>query len=72
MHSGKLMADTIIHAGSTHNFRGFAARPPRAGRLFSLRCAVPYGLAISFGAWAAFFHTGFLDHRIDEVIKIIH
>jgi Flp pilus assembly protein protease CpaA len=33
---------------------------------------VPYGIAISFGAWAAFFHTGFLHHRIDEVLKIIH
>ena len=34
--------------------------------------AVPYGVAISVGAWAAFFHTGFLHHQLDELFKIIH
>ena len=33
---------------------------------------VPYGVAISFGAWAAFFHTGFVHNQLNEVIKIIH
>jgi prepilin peptidase CpaA len=36
------------------------------------RNAVPYGIAISFGAWAALLHTGFVTHQLDEVIKIIH
>lgn len=36
------------------------------------RNAVPYGIAISFGAWAALLHTGFITHQLDEVIKIIH
>jgi prepilin peptidase CpaA len=36
------------------------------------KSAVPYGVAISVGAWAALFHTGFIYHQIDEVIKIVH
>jgi prepilin peptidase CpaA len=36
------------------------------------RNAVPYGVAISFGAWAAFFHTGFVHNQLNEVFKIIH
>jgi len=34
--------------------------------------AVPYGVAISFGSWAAFFHTVLLHHHLNEVFKIIH
>lgn len=34
--------------------------------------AVPYGIAISFGTWVAFLHTGFLDHQLNEVFKIVH
>ncbi len=34
--------------------------------------AVPYGIAISFGAWAGLFHTKFLHQQLDEVFKIIH
>jgi prepilin peptidase CpaA len=34
--------------------------------------AVPYGVAISFGAWISFFHTGFIHNQLNEVIKIIH
>lgn len=36
------------------------------------RNAVPYGVAITFGAWAAFFHTAFFAHRLGELIAIIH
>jgi prepilin peptidase CpaA len=36
------------------------------------RNAVPYGIAISIGAWVALFQSGFLSHEIDEVFKIIH
>ncbi len=36
------------------------------------RNAVPYGIAIVAGAWLALFHTGFLYHQMDELIKIIH
>lgn len=36
------------------------------------KSVVPYGIAISFGAWISFFHTGFMHHQIDELIKIIH
>ena len=34
--------------------------------------AVPYGIAITAGAWGAMFHNGFIIHQIDELIKIIH
>ncbi|MDD9899590.1 MAG: prepilin peptidase [Alphaproteobacteria bacterium] len=34
--------------------------------------AVPYGVAIVFGAWMALFHTGFLYHIIDELINIMN
>lgn len=34
--------------------------------------AVPYGIAISFGACGAMLHNGFISHQIDELIKIIH
>jgi hypothetical protein len=37
-HHGKLMADTIIHAGTTHSSRNFGRHhPPCNRRLFSLR-----------------------------------
>jgi prepilin peptidase CpaA len=36
------------------------------------RNAVPYGIAISFGAWIALLQNGFLTHQLDEVLKIIH
>ena len=36
------------------------------------RNAVPYGIAISVGAWAGLLHTGLIHHQLDEVIKIIH
>jgi len=34
--------------------------------------AVPYGIALSVGVWAAFFHTAVFSHQLDELIKIIH
>jgi len=34
--------------------------------------AVPYGIAITAGAWGAIFHTGFAFHQLDELIRIIH
>jgi prepilin peptidase CpaA len=34
--------------------------------------AVPYGIAISFGSWAAFYHTVLMHHHLNEVFKIIH
>ena len=34
--------------------------------------ALPYGVAISFGSWASFFHTGLLHQQLNEVFKIIH
>lgn len=34
--------------------------------------AVPYGIALSIGVWAAFFHTMSFSQQIDELIKIIH
>ena len=34
--------------------------------------AVPYGIAISIGAWAGLFHTGFLPQQLHELIKTIH
>lgn len=42
------------------------------GKAQSGKSAVPYGIAITAGAWAALFHSGFINHRLDEVIKIIH
>lgn len=33
---------------------------------------IPYGIAISAGTWAAFFHTGFLHQQLNELSKIIH
>jgi prepilin peptidase CpaA len=49
---------------------------PRAGswpaRAQEGKSAVPYGVAISAGLWASFFHTGFLDRVLHEVIKTIH
>ena len=36
------------------------------------RNAVPYGIAISFGAWAGLLQTGLITHQLDELIKIIH
>jgi Flp pilus assembly protein protease CpaA len=36
------------------------------------KSVVPYGIAISFGFWMVLFHTGFLHHRLDELIVIIH
>ena len=49
---------------------------PRAGSWVAEvqqgRNAVPYGVAISFGAWMAILHTGIIDHQIHELIKIIH
>ena len=34
--------------------------------------AIPYGVAISFGCWAAFFHAGLVDNQLNEIFKIIH
>jgi prepilin peptidase CpaA len=34
--------------------------------------AVPYGIALSIGVWAAFFHTSVFFHQLDELINIIH
>lgn len=42
------------------------------GQLYQGRNAVPYGIAISSGVWAALFHTGFADNILDKVIRIIH
>ena len=49
---------------------------PRLGSWVALvqagQNAVPYGIAISFGSWASFFHTGLIHHQLNEVFKIIH
>jgi len=34
--------------------------------------AVPYGIALSIGIWASFFHTSLFSHQLDELIRIIH
>ena len=34
--------------------------------------AVPYGIALSIGVWASFFHTSAFSHQLDELIRIIH
>jgi len=36
------------------------------------RNALPYGIAIAFGFWAALLVTGFLHRILDEVPRIIH
>lgn len=36
------------------------------------RNAVPYGIAIGFGAWAALWQSGLITHQLDELLKIIH
>ncbi len=33
---------------------------------------IPYGIAISFGAWMALLHSGLITHQLGEVFKIIH
>lgn len=33
---------------------------------------IPYGIAISFGAWAALWHGGLITHQLGELFKIIH
>jgi prepilin peptidase CpaA len=33
--------------------------------------AIPYGVAISSGAWVALYHTGFLHQQLNEVFNII-
>lgn len=51
-------------------------KTPRAGswaaQVQEGRNAVPYGLAISFGAWAALWQKGFIIHQLDEVLKAIN
>jgi len=42
------------------------------GQLQEGRSAIPYGIAISFGAWAAFLYTGFVHNQMSEVLKLIH
>lgn len=34
--------------------------------------ALPYGVAITFGAWMALLHTGAVHNHLNEVFKIIH
>lgn len=34
--------------------------------------SVPYGIAISFGAFASLLQTGFINHQLDELLRIIH
>lgn len=34
--------------------------------------SVPYGIAISFGAFAALLQSGFINHQLDELLRIIH
>lgn len=49
--------------------------PPEGGWVATVQSggnAVPYGIAISFGAVMAMLHNGFISHQIDELIKIIH
>jgi prepilin peptidase CpaA len=43
-----------------------------AAQVQSGKSAVPYGIAITIGAWVALFHTGLMHHQIDEVLRIIH
>lgn len=33
---------------------------------------LPYGVAISLGAWITFFQSGFLIHQLNEVFNLIH
>lgn len=33
---------------------------------------IPYGIAISFGTWAALLHSGLITHQLGELFKIIH
>ncbi|MBL8713004.1 MAG: prepilin peptidase [Alphaproteobacteria bacterium] len=33
---------------------------------------IPYGIAISFGAWMALLHGGLITHQLGELFKIIH
>jgi prepilin peptidase CpaA len=51
-------------------------KSPRAGswpaQVQEGRNAVPYGIAISFGAWAALLQKGFMPDLLHEVSKIIH
>lgn len=57
-------------------FRKKPFKNPRPGswvaELQEGRNAIPYGVAISFGFWAALFHTGFAYDQLNEVFKIIH
>lgn len=53
----------------------FFKNPPPgswAAQAQSGRSVLPYGVAISFGAWAALFYTGLVHNQINEVFKIIH
>lgn len=34
--------------------------------------AIPYGVAISIGAWVAMWQTGFITKELDELFRIIH
>lgn len=34
--------------------------------------SVPYGIAITVGVWGSLLHTGFMDHQLDELVRIIH
>lgn len=49
--------------------------PPLGGWVATLqegKNAIPYGIAITFGAWIAMWHSGFIAQQMDEVFKIIH
>ncbi len=36
------------------------------------KSSIPYGIAITAGAWAGLVYTGFIHNQLDEVLKIIH
>lgn len=52
----------------------FAGLPPEnwIAQVQEGRNAVPYGVAISVGAWGAMIQTHFLSNQLHEALKIIH
>ena len=49
---------------------------PRAGSWLAAaqegKNEIPYGVAISIGAWVAMLQTGFITKQLDELFRIIH
>jgi prepilin peptidase CpaA len=70
------LAGGVLGIASIILYRKKFFKNPREGswvaRVQEGKSAIPYGVAISVGFWGALFHTGFLYHQLDEVLKIIH